>query len=166
MLLTFYFEDIWLWEVIPPEIVIFFHFFSIFIEPKKSLWFFSCYQYFQKLPLLLYLAILYFVFFCHVCSPLSELFISMLFSINPNRNIRSSSQIRQNSQVFHYSWFIAKWVHVLGISLAIWFRHFPHFVVEKNFLFKQVKVQFKIAKLLSRVIKEKLETVLQLLFIS
>lgn len=46
--------------------------------------------------------------------PLSELFISMLFSINPNRNIRSSSQIRQNSQVFHYSWFIAKWAHVLG----------------------------------------------------
>lgn len=114
MLLTFYFEDIWLWEVIPPEIVIFFHFFSIFIEPKKSLWVFSCYQYFQKLPLLLYLAILYFVFFCHVCSPLSEFFISMLFSINPNRNIRSSSQIRQNSQVFHYSWFIAKWEHVLG----------------------------------------------------
>lgn len=51
---------------------------------------------------------------CLLPPPLSELFISMLFSINPNRNIRSSSQIRQNSQVFHYSWFIAKWAHVLG----------------------------------------------------
>lgn len=56
--------------------------------------------------------------------PLSELFISMLFSINPNRNIRSSSQIRQNSQVFHYSWFIAKWVHVLG-KLSNMIRAFP-----------------------------------------
>lgn len=135
MLLTFYFEDIWLWEVIPPEIVIFFHFFSIFIEPKKSLWFFSCYQYFQKLPLLLYLAILYFVFFCHVCSPLSELFISMLFSINPNRNIRSSSQIRQNSQVFHYSWFIAKWAHVLG-KLSNMIRAFPTFCSGEKFPFQ------------------------------
>lgn len=135
MLLTFYFEDIWLWEVIPPEIVIFFHFFSIFIEPKKSLWFFSCYQYFQKLPLLLYLAILYFVFFCHVCSPLSELFISMLFSINPNRNIRSSSQIRQNSQVFHYSWFIAKWAHVLG-KLSNMIQAFPTFCSGEKFPFQ------------------------------
>lgn len=135
MLLTFYFEDIWLWEVIPPEIVIFFHFFSIFIEPKKSLWFFSCYQYFQKLPLLLYLAILYFVFFCHVCSPLSELFISMLFSINPNKNIRSSSQIRQNSQVFHYSWFIAKWVHVLG-KLSNMIQAFPTFCSGEKFPFQ------------------------------
>lgn len=135
MLLTFYFEDIWLWEVIPPEIVIFFHFFSIFIEPKKSLWFFSCYQYFQKLPLLLYLAILYFVFFCHVWSPLSELFISMLFSINPNRNIRSSSQIRQNSQVFHYSWFIAKWAHVLG-KLSNMIRAFPTFCSGEKFPFQ------------------------------
>lgn len=56
--------------------------------------------------------------------PLSELFISMLFSINPNRNIRSSSQIRQNSQVFHYSWFIAKWAHVLG-KLSNMIRAFP-----------------------------------------
>lgn len=135
MLLTFYFEDIWLWEVIPPEIVIFFHFFSIFIEPKKSLWFFSCYQYFQKLPLLLYLAILYFVFFCHVCSPLSELFISMLFSINPNRNIRSSSQIRQNSQVFHYSWFIAKWAHVFG-KLSNMIQAFSTFCSGEKFPFQ------------------------------
>lgn len=58
--------------------------------------------------------------------PLSELFISMLFSINPNRNIRSSSQIRQNSQVFHYSWFIAKWVHVLG-KLSNMIQAFPTF---------------------------------------
>lgn len=122
-------------KLFPPEIVIFFHFFSIFIEPKKSLWFFSCYQYFQKLPLLLYLAILYFVFFCHVCSPLSELFISMLFSINPNRNIRSSSQIRQNSQVFHYSWFIAKWAHVLG-KLSNMIRAFPTFYSGEKFPFQ------------------------------
>lgn len=123
-------------KLFPPEIVIFFHFFSIFIEPKKSLWFFSCYQYFQKLPLLLYLAILYFVFFCHVCSPpLSELFISMLFSINPNRNIRSSSQIRQNSQVFHYSWFIAKWAHVLG-KLSNMIRAFPTFCSGEKFPFQ------------------------------
>lgn len=122
-------------KLFPPEIVIFFHFFSIFIEPKKSLWFFSCYQYFQKLPLLLYLAILYFVFFCHVCSPLSELFISMLFSINPNRNIRSSSQIRQNSQVFHYSWFIAKWAHVFG-KLSNMIQAFSTFCSGEKFPFQ------------------------------
>lgn len=82
-----------------------------------------------------YLAILYFVFFCHVCSPLSELFISMLFSINPNRNIRSSSQIRQNSQVFHYSWFIAKWVHVLG-KLSNMIQAFPTFCSGEKFPFQ------------------------------
>lgn len=117
-------------KLFSPEIVIFFHFFSIFMEPKKSLWFFSCYQYFQKLPLLLYLAILYFVFFCHVC-----LFISMLFSINPNRNIRSSSQIRQNSQVFHYSWFIAKWAHVLG-KLSNMIQAFSTFCSGEKFPFQ------------------------------
>lgn len=113
----------------------FLSFFLHFYWTKKSLWFFSCYQYFQKLPLLLYLAILYFVFFCHVCSPLSELFISMLFSINPNRNIRSSSQIRQNSQVFHYSWFIAKWAHVLG-KLSNMIRAFPTFCSGEKFPFQ------------------------------
>lgn len=67
--------------------------------------------------------------------PLSELFISMLFSINPNRNIRSSSQIRQNSQVFHYSWFIAKWVHVLG-KLSNMIRAFPTFCSGEKFPFQ------------------------------
>lgn len=66
--------------------------------------------------------------------PLSELFISMLFSINPNRNIRSSSQIRQNSQVFHYSWFIAKWVHVLG-KLSNMIQAFPTFCSGEKFPF-------------------------------
>lgn len=67
--------------------------------------------------------------------PLSELFISMLFSINPNRNIRSSSQIRQNSQVFHYSWFIAKWAHVLG-KLSNMIRAFPTFCSGEKFPFQ------------------------------
>lgn len=72
---------------------------------------------------------------CLLPSPLSELFISMLFSINPNRNIRSSSQIRQNSQVFHYSWFIAKWVHVLG-KLSNMIRAFPTFCSGEKFPFQ------------------------------
>lgn len=67
--------------------------------------------------------------------PLSELFISMLFSINPNRNIRSSSQIRQNSQVFHYSWFIAKWAHVLG-KLSNMIQAFPTFCSGEKFPFQ------------------------------
>lgn len=67
--------------------------------------------------------------------PLSELFISMLFSINPNRNIRSSSQIRQNSQVFHYSWFIAKWAHVLS-KLSNMIRAFPTFCSGEKFPFQ------------------------------
>lgn len=67
--------------------------------------------------------------------PLSELFISMLFSINPKRNIRSSSQIRQNSQVFHYSWFIAKWVHVLG-KLSNMIQAFPTFCSGEKFPFQ------------------------------
>lgn len=67
--------------------------------------------------------------------PLSELFISMLFSINPNRNIRSSSQIRQNSQVFHYSWFIAKWAHVLG-KLSNMIQAFPTFCSGVKFPFQ------------------------------
>lgn len=67
--------------------------------------------------------------------PLSELFISMLFSINPNRNIRSSSQIRQNSQVFHYSWFIAKWVHVLG-KLSNMIQAFSTFCSGEKFPFQ------------------------------
>lgn len=67
--------------------------------------------------------------------PLTELFISMLFSINPNRNIRSSSQIRQNSQVFHYSWFIAKWVHVLG-KLSNMIQAFPTFCSGEKFPFQ------------------------------
>lgn len=67
--------------------------------------------------------------------PLSELFISMLFSINPNRNIRSSSQIRQNSQVFHYSWFIAKWAHLLG-KLSNMIRAFPTFCSGEKFAFQ------------------------------
>lgn len=67
--------------------------------------------------------------------PLSELFISMLFSINPNRNIRSSSQLRQNSQVFHYSWFIAKWAHVLG-KLSNMIQAFPTFCSGEKFPFQ------------------------------
>lgn len=72
---------------------------------------------------------------CLLPPPLSELFISMLFSINPNRNIRSSSQIRQNSQVFHYSWFIAKWAHVLG-KLSNMIRAFPTFCSGEKFPFQ------------------------------
>lgn len=67
--------------------------------------------------------------------PPSELFISMLFSINPNRNIRSSSQIRQNSQVFHYSRFIAKWAHVLG-KLTNMIQAFPTFCSGEKFPFQ------------------------------
>lgn len=104
---------------------------------------------------------LYCIFLPCLLSP-SQLFISMLFSVKPNRNIRSSSQIRQNPQVFHYSWFIAKWVHVLS-KLSNMILPVSHICSrENNFLFKHVKVQLKIAKLLRRVIREKLETVLQL----
>lgn len=72
---------------------------------------------------------------CLLPPPFSELFISMLFSINPNRNIRSSSQIRQNSQVFHYSWFIAKWAHVLG-KLSNMIQAFPTFCSGEKFPFQ------------------------------
>lgn len=72
---------------------------------------------------------------CLLPPSLSELFISMLFSINPYRNIRSSSQIRQNSQVFHYSWFIAKWAHVLG-KLSNMIRAFPTFCSGEKFPFQ------------------------------
>lgn len=72
---------------------------------------------------------------CLLPPPLSELFISMLFSINPNRNIRSSSQIRQNSQVFHYSWFIAKWAHVLG-KLSNMIQAFSTFCSGEKFPFQ------------------------------
>lgn len=122
-------------KLFPPEIVIFFHFFSIFIEPKKSLWFFSWYQYFQKLPLLYIWQFFILYFSAMFAPPLSELFISMLFSINPNRNIRSSSQIRQNSQVFHYSWFIAKWAHVFG-KLSNMIQAFSTFCSGEKFPFQ------------------------------
>lgn len=72
---------------------------------------------------------------CLLPPPLSELFISMLFSINPNRNIRSSSQIRQNSQVFHYSWFIAKWAYVLG-KLSNMIQAFSTFCSGEKFPFQ------------------------------
>lgn len=78
---------------------------------------------------------LFCIFLPCLLPPLSELFISMLFSINPNRNIRSSSQIRQNSQVFHYSWFIAKWVHVLG-KLSNMIQAFPTFCSGEKFPFQ------------------------------
>lgn len=78
---------------------------------------------------------LFCIFLPCLLPPLSELFISMLFSINPNRNIRSSSQIRQNSQVFHYSWFIAKWVHVLG-KLSNVIQAFPTFCSGEKFPFQ------------------------------
>lgn len=137
MLLTFYFEDIWLWEVIPPEIVIFFHFFSIFIEPKKKPVIFELLSIFSKITLAFISGNSLFCIFlpCLLPPPLSELFISMLFSINPNRNIRSSSQIRQNSQVFHYSWFIAKWAHVLG-KLSNMIQAFPTFCSGEKFPFQ------------------------------
>lgn len=45
-----------------------------------------------------------------------------------------SSQIRQNSQVFHYSWFIAKWVHVLG-KLSNMIQAFPTFCSGEKFPF-------------------------------
>lgn len=136
MLLTFYFEDIWLWEVIPPEIVIFFHFFSIFIEPKKACDFSVVINIFKNYPSF-YIWQFFILYFSAMFAPppLSELFISMLFSINPNRNIRSSSQIRQNSQVFHYSWFIAKWAHVLG-KLSNMIRAFPTFCSGEKFPFQ------------------------------
>lgn len=78
---------------------------------------------------------LFCIFLPFLLPPLSELFISMLFSINPNRNIRSSSQIRQNSQVFHYSWFIAKWAHVLG-KLSNMIQAFPTFCSGEKFPFQ------------------------------
>lgn len=138
MLLTFYFEDIWLWEVIPPWICDFLSFFLHFYWTKKTLWFLSCYQFniFKKYPSF-YIWQFFILYFSAMFAPppLSELFISMLFSINPNRNIRSSSQIRQNSQVFHYSWFIAKWAHVLG-KLSNMIRAFPTFCSGEKFPFQ------------------------------
>lgn len=114
-------------KLFPPEIVIFFHFFSIFIEPKKPCDFSVVINSIFSKNTLAFISgnSLFCIFLpCLLPPPLSELFISMLFSINPNRNIRSSSQIRQNSQVFHYSWFIAKWAHVLG-KLSNMIRAFP-----------------------------------------
>lgn len=118
-------------KLFPPEIVIFFHFFSIFIEPKKKPVILQLLSIFSKITWQFF--ILYFS--AMFAPPLSELFISMLFSINPNRNIRSSSQIRQNSQVFHYSWFIAKWVHVLG-KLSNMIQAFPTFCSGEKFPFQ------------------------------
>lgn len=122
-------------KLFPPEIVIFFHFFSIFIEPK------ACdssvvINIFKNYPCF-YIWQFFILYFSAMFAPppLSELFISMLFSINPNRNIRSSSQIRQNSQVFHYSWFIAKWAHVLG-KLSNMIRAFPTFCSGEKFPFQ------------------------------
>lgn len=125
-------------KLFPPEIVIFFHFFLHFYWTKKTLWFLSCYQFniFKKYPSF-YIWQFFILYFSAMFAPppLSELFISMLFSINPNRNIRSSSQIRQNSQVFHYSWFIAKWAHVLG-KLSNMIRAFPTFCSGEKFPFQ------------------------------
>lgn len=138
MLLTFYFEDIWLWEVIPPWNCDFLSFFLHFYWTKKTLRFLSCYQFniFKKYPSF-YIWQFFILYFSAMFAPppLPELFISMLFSINPNRNIRSSSQIRQNSQVFHYSWFIAKWAHVLG-KLSNMIRAFPTFCSGEKFPFQ------------------------------
>lgn len=108
-----------------------FIFFSIFIEPKKKPVILQLLSIFSKITWQFF--ILYFS--AMFAPPLSELFISMLFSINPNRNIRSSSQIRQNSQVFHYSWFIAKWAHVLG-KLSNMIRAFPTFCSGEKFPFQ------------------------------
>lgn len=125
-------------KLFPPEIVIFFHFFSIFIEPKKPCDFSVVINSIFSKNTLAFISgnSLFCIFLpCLLPPPLSELFISMLFSINPNRNIRSSSQIRQNSQVFHYSWFIAKWAHVLG-KLSNMIRAFPTFCSGEKFPFQ------------------------------
>lgn len=116
----------------------FLSFFLHFYWTKKTLWFLSCYQFniFKKYPSF-YIWQFFILYFSAMFAPppLSELFISMLFSINPNRNVRSSSQIRQNSQVFHYSWFIAKWAHVLG-KLSNMIRAFPTFCSGEKFPFQ------------------------------
>lgn len=124
-------------KLFPPEIVIFFHFFSIFIEPKKPCDFSVVINSIFSKNTLAFISgnSLFCIFLPCLLPPLSELFISMLFSINPNRNIRSSSQIRQNSQVFHYSWFIAKWAHVLG-KLSNMIRAFPTFCSGEKFPFQ------------------------------
>lgn len=137
MLLTFYFEDIWLWEVIPPWNCDFLSFFLHFYWTKKKPVILQLLSIFSKITLAFISGNSLFCIFlpCLLPPPLSELFISMLFSINPNRNIRSSSQIRQNSQVFHYSWFIAKWAHVLG-KLSNMIRAFPTFCSGEKFPFQ------------------------------
>lgn len=136
MLLTFYFEDIWLWEVIPPWNCDFLSFFLHFYWTKKKPVILQLLSIFSKITLAFISGnSLFCIFLPCLLPPLSELFISMLFSINPNRNIRSSSQIRQNSQVFHYSWFIAKWVHVLG-KLSNMIRAFPTFCSGEKFPFQ------------------------------
>lgn len=124
-------------KLFPPEIVIFFHFFSIFIEPKKPCDFSVVINSIFSKNTLAFISgnSLFCIFLPCLLPPPSELFISMLFSINPNRNIRSSSQIRQNSQVFHYSWFIAKWAHVLG-KLSNMIRAFPTFCSGEKFPFQ------------------------------
>lgn len=136
MLLTFYFEDIWLWEVIPPWNCDFLSFFLHFYWTKKKPVILQLLSIFSKITLAFISGnSLFCIFLPCLPPPLSKLFISMLFSINPNRNIRSSSQIRQNSQVFHYSWFIAKWVHVLG-KLSNMIRAFPTFCSGEKFPFQ------------------------------
>lgn len=136
MLLTFYFEDIWLWEVIPPWNCDFLSFFLHFYWTKKKPVILQLLSIFSKITLAFISGnSLFCIFLPCLLPPLSELFISMLFSINPNRNIRSSSQIRQNSQVFHYSWFIAKWAHVLG-KLSNMIRAFPTFCSGEKFPFQ------------------------------
>lgn len=125
-------------KLFPLKLWFSFIFSPFLLNQKKNLWFLSCYQFniFKKYPSF-YIWQFFILYFSAMFAPpaLSELFISMLFSINPNRNIRSSSQIRQNSQVFHYSWFIAKWAHVLG-KLSNMIQAFPTFCSGEKFPFQ------------------------------
>lgn len=125
-------------KLFPLKLWFSFIFSPFLLNQKKTLWFLSCYQFniFKKYPSF-YIWQFFILYFSAMFAPppLSELFISMLFSINPNRNIRSSSQIRQNSQVFHYSWFIAKWAHVLG-KLTNMIQAFPTFCSGEKFPFQ------------------------------
>lgn len=137
MLLTFYFEDIYMVvRSYSPWNCDFLSFFLHLNWTKKKPVIFQLLSIFSKITLAFISGNSSFcIFLPCLPPPPSELFISMLFSINPIRNIRSSSQIRQNSQVFHYSWFIAKWAHVLG-KLSNMIQAFSTFCSGEKFPFQ------------------------------
>lgn len=126
-------------KLFPLKLWFSFIFSPFLLNQKKPLWFLSCYQFNISKNTLAFISgnslFCTGIFLPCLLPPPSELFISMLFSINPNRNIRSSSQIRQNSQVFHYSWFIAKWAHVLG-KLSNMIQACPTFCSGEKFPFQ------------------------------